>query len=362
MRFYHIIVLVSLFCFSCEEKPVIVEDNGDLTKIPYTPTLYTVVLPTHFPKMPIPDDNPLTVEGISLGRKLFFDKSLSANNTMSCATCHDPKKSFTDGQAFSKGIDGILGKRSAMSLINIGFTKNGLFWDGRAKTLEEQALIPVEDPIEMHNTWPEVERRLKKHDVYPSLMRQAFGISNKSDISRQHVVKALAQYQRILLSTNAKYDKIIKGEAKFTDLELEGFNLYTDSPGDDLPDAECFHCHSLDLATSDAFFNNGLQESASLNGFKDLGKGGVTGQVSENGKMRAPTLRNITLTAPYMHDGSLPNLEAVLQHYNSHGKPSPNKDPFIRDLKLTAKHKEALIAFMKTLVDTSYLKNPLVMP
>ena len=143
-------------------------------------------------------------------------------------------------------------------------------------------------------------------------------------------------------------------------MELVGFSLYTDVEGDDLPDAECHHCHQLDLATADDFFNNGLQESKDLFSFKDMGKGGITKQDAENGKMRAPTLRNVLLTAPYMHDGSLKNIDEVLNHYNGNSKDSPNKDPLIRNIEINSFHKRALIAFLQTLTDTSYLQNPLL--
>lgn len=357
-----IILLCSFFAIttsSCEDDPAPVEP-GDLEHIEYAPTPYDLIIPAYLPKMPIPADNPITVEGIDLGRHIFFDNILSANNTMSCSSCHDPKKGFTDGKAVSTGIDGLPGRRSSMSLVNVGFTKNGLFWDGRAKTLEDQALLPVEDPVELHATWPNVEKKFREHSTYPEKFRKAFGIKNKADIDKKLVAKALAQYQRAIVSTNSKFDSIKQGLANYTDLELVGFSLYTDSEGDDLPDAECHHCHQLDLATADDFFNNGLQSSSDLLSFKDLGKGGVTGQIAENGKMRAPTLRNVLLTAPYMHDGSLATFDDVLNHYNGNGKNSPNKDPLIRNIQLTSFHKRALIAFINTLTDTSYLSNPLL--
>lgn len=343
--------------FGCnEESP----DDGDLSSIPYSPVSYDPNLPDYLPKLTIPADNPLTVDGINLGRHLFFDNILSGNGTMSCASCHDPKKAFTDGNAVSVGIDGIEGKRSSMSLVNVGFTKNGLFWDGRAGTLEDQALLPVTDPIELHTTWTDVESRLRNHDSYPTLFRKAFGIKNKSEINKTLAARALAQYQRIILSVDSKFDRIRQGKDKFDDLELIGYSLYIDLEGSDLPDAECHHCHTLDLATADAFFNNGLQFSTDLNGFKDMGRGKITGYLADNGKMRAPTLRNIFYSAPYMHDGSFKTIDEVLDHYNGHGKSSPNKDPLIRDLGLTPFHKEALIAFLHTLTDTSYLNNPLL--
>ena len=158
----------------------------DLTDIPYEPVDYELVVPCGFPTMEIPADNPLTVDGVQLGRFLFYDPILSADSTMSCASCHLPSGVFTDNLAVSTGIDGIAGTRSSMSLLNVGYFYNGLFWDGRASTLEEQALLPVEDPIEMHNTWPNVVAKLQVHENYPKMFRKAFGI-DEQNISKRWV-------------------------------------------------------------------------------------------------------------------------------------------------------------------------------
>lgn len=353
------LLFICIGVLSCFDNDAISSDESLLT-IPYAPEPYKFELPDYFPAIVSPVDNPMTIEGISLGRDIFFDNILSADNSMSCASCHLPEKAFTDGKKNSVGIDGISGSRSSMSLVNVGFTKNGLFWDGRSKTLETQALLPVEDPIELHASWPEVEIKFQKHSEYPAKFRKAFGIASKSEIKKELVAKALAQYQRAIISVNSKYDRVRKGLEKFTDLELIGLSLYIDDPLDDLPDAECHHCHQLDLATADDYFNNGLQASPSLNDFTDKGLGGFTGNIAENGKMKAPTLRNIFLSAPYMHDGRFNTIDEVLDHYNENFKPSPNKDALIHKLDLTPFHKEALKAFLMTLTDTSYLQNPLI--
>ena len=149
-------------------------DPGDLTDIPYNPNEYQVVLPEGFPQMEVPSDNPMTVEGIVLGRKLFFDTILSGDSTMSCSSCHLQNGNFTDNLAVSKGIDGIAGTRSAMPLLNLGLNYQGMFWDGRSAQLEDQALLPVEDPIELHASWPEIEEKLKVHPDYPNDFRKAF--------------------------------------------------------------------------------------------------------------------------------------------------------------------------------------------
>ncbi len=356
MKYIQILFLCFLI-ISCGE-------NTNLEDTAYNPTPYIVEVPKGFPPMPIPADNPLTLEGITLGRDLFYDKKLSGNNTMSCSSCHDPHKGFTDGKATSKGIDGINGKRSSMSLVNVGFIKNGMFWDGRAKSLEDQALRPVEDKIELHTTWPEVEVKLQKDANYPTLFRKAFGIKDKAEITKDLAVKAIAQFERIIVSGgNSRYDKFIRGELKFTDEELMGYILYSDGNKNLSTDFQCNHCHQLDLAEGDAYFNNGLQATANLEGFNDLGKGGFTKKLAENGTMRAVTLRNIMLSAPYMHNGSLSTMDEVMEHYMSGGKASPNKDPLISQIKknnFTQQNKKALIAFLHTLTDTSYLSNPLI--
>jgi len=331
--------------------------EGDLSGIVYSPTPHVLDLPAHFPAMNIPADNPLTEEGISLGRHLFYDPILSADSTMSCASCHLPEFAFTDARAVSTGIDGVAGKRSSMSLINIGFANRGLFWDGRIQTLEEQALLPIEDPIELHNTWPELVYKLKAHPKYPRMFREAFGISTSNQITKELASKAIAQFERTIISKDSKFDRIMEGKEIYSDLELIGYGLYFDDDPD-LPDTECGHCHNIPLGTSDDYFNNGITESATLDGFPDAGRGKFTGSRADNGKFRAPTLRNIAHSAPYMHDGRFATLDEVIQHYKSGGQSSPNKDPLLHPLQLNSFHIKALKAFIATLEDTAFYNNP----
>jgi cytochrome c peroxidase len=349
-----ILLLIVLMIPSCIDNT---PDKGDLSAISYSPEPYTLKLPAHFPQMYIPQDNPLTKQGVLLGRHLFYDPILSADSSMSCASCHLPELAFTDGKAVSTGIDGIAGHRSSMSLINIGFVQSGLFWDGRVKTLEEQALLPIEDPIELHNTWPEVIYKLKAHPKYPRLFREAFGISNTSEITKELAAKAIAQFERIIISKDAKFDRIQEGKDFYSDLELMGYGLFFDDDTD-LPDTECGHCHNIPLATSDDFFNNGLEETNSLDGFPDPGRGSVTGSRADNGKFRAPTLRNISSSAPYMHDGRFGTLDEVIAHYKTGGKSSPNADNLLHPLQINATHIRALKAFIETFNDTLFYKNP----
>jgi cytochrome c peroxidase len=334
-------------------------DDTDLTQIAYNPVFITLKQPQGFPKMDIPTDNPITTEGVELGRRLFYDPILSRDSSMSCSSCHLPSGNFTDNKALSKGVDGKEGLRSAMSLENIGFIKGGLFWDGRVKTLEEQALLPVEDPIEMHNIWENVEKILRGHKDYSTRFRKAFGIKTTGEISKTLVVKALAQFERTLISGNAKVDKILRREDVFTDEEYNGFFLFfNDNPR---YDAQCGHCHNSPFYGSNEFFNNGIDSVKTLNDFRDKGVGKVTGKQFDNGKFRAPSLRNIEFSAPYMHDGRFKTLDEVMDHYASGGHLADNISPLvlqIKDIKLTATQKKEIIAFMKTFSDTSFMNNP----
>ena len=360
---------------ACKKDPPEPGEPGvDLTDIAYTPKPYALIKPDHFPQVPIPPDNPLTVDGVQLGRRLFYDPILSGDSTQSCASCHLPQGSFTDNLAVSVGIDGIAGRRSAMSLLNIAYATNGLFWDGRSMTLEDQALLPVEDPIEMHNTWVNVISKLKVHPTYPELFRKAFGIKNTKEMTKELAAKAIAQFERILISSGtSKFDLYLQGDRDILDDdELDGKLMYFEEGGPvNLPDAQCFHCHGGITLTGNQYFNNGLDEAATLDDFQDKGRGGISLKPSDNGKFRTPTLRNIALTAPYMHDGRFQTLEEVLDHYSSHGKNSPNKDQLIPQVGfpipgtsplqytgLTTRHKQAIIKFLHTLTDTTFVNNP----
>ena len=333
------------------------KNNSDLLAIEYNPIPYDLKLPPNFPMLEVPEDNPLTKDGVKLGQFLFYDPILSADSTMSCSSCHLPEKAFTDGLATSPGIDGISGTKSSMSLLNLAFTNSGFFWDGRSTTLEEQALLPVEDPIELHNDWGDLIDKLKKHPTYPSMFRKAYGIESREEMTKEMAAKSLAQFQRILVSFDSKYDRVKAGLESFNDFEFIGDAMYFDDDPDQ-PDAECNHCHNDPMLTSDDFFNNGLQMGDGNLQFPDNGRGNVTNNRADNGKFKAPTLRNIMLTAPYMHDGRLKTIDDVLEHYNSGGHPSLNKDPLIRPLNLTPLQLKSLKAFMEALTDTSYLSNP----
>ncbi|GAA4803950.1 cytochrome-c peroxidase [Litoribaculum gwangyangense] len=324
----------------------------------YVPVLNPLKIPKLFednilnPVIPI--DNPQTVEGVALGKKLFFDPILSGNNTQACADCHAPQNAFTDSSQFSDGIDGILGTRNSMPLFNLAWNYDEkFFWDGKVFSLEHQALVPVSDPIEMKSSWQQVEKELQNHPEYPNLFQQAFGTST---IDSTLVTKAIAQFERTLISSNSKFDKYLLGEIELTPEELEGFNIFmNENKGD------CFHCHGSDknpLWTDNIFHNNGLDET-----FTDLGLGAVTGDPSNNGKFKTPSLRNLAFTAPYMHDGRFATLDEVINHYSEGLKNSATIDPLMKKVvqggvQLSAQDKANLKAFLLSLSDYEFINNP----
>ncbi len=359
------LAILILMANSCADDDQTFDDDAveiltgvDLTDIPYDPVAYDLNAPDSFPEMEIPADNPMTVAGQDLGRHLFYDPILSADSTMSCSSCHLPSASFTDNEAVSLGIDGVAGTRSSMSLLNIGYNFNGLFWDGRVLTLEEQALLPVEDAIELHNTWPNVVGKLQESEMYRTKFRQAFGIANSDEITKELTAKALAQFERSLVSSgNSRFDQVINLPSEdFEEDELMGYQMFFDLNG--VNDAECFHCHEAPFFTNQLYINNGIENVPDLNSFPDIGYGAVTGLPFDNGRFRVPTLRNIEFTAPYMHDGRFQTLEEVIEHYNSGGHNAANLDTNMRELNMTEEQKAALLAFLKTLSDPDFMENP----
>lgn len=302
----------------------------------------------------IPFNNPQTVEGIALGKKLFFDPVLSANNTQACADCHTPENAFTDANRFSEGIDGVLGNRNSMPLFNLAWNYDErFFWDGRVFSLEHQAFEPITNPIEMHNTWAVVEQKLQATSDYPELFNEAFGTSN---IDSTLVTKAIAQFERTLISASSKFDKYLLREGTLTAQELNGFNVFMDETKGD-----CFHCHgnaNNPLWTDNIFHNNGLDAVIT-----DLGLGKVTGDPADNGKFKSPSLRNLAFTAPYMHDGRFATLEEVINHYSEGLQNSPTIDPLMKKVsqggvQLTEEEKIDLKAFLLSLSDETFISNP----
>ena len=323
----------------------------------YDPQPYDLVVPDNFPTMEIPLDNPLTVAGVELGRHLFYDPILSVDSSMSCSICHLQASGFTDNLAVSPGVDGIEGRRSAMSLIDVGFHTNGFFWDGGTATLEMQALLPVEDPIELHDTWPNVVSKFQRHKEYPVMFRSAFGIDHVDDITKELAAKALAQFERSVVSSGqSKYDRVVNGLDVFTDQELVGHNIFFDIEPDASRHAECGHCHNAPLFTINDFANNGIDNTDA--NLLDEGRAEITDFDLDLGEFKIPTLRNIFFTAPYMHDGRFATVDEVIDHYITGGHPARNLDPVMRELMLNADDRAALIAFIKTLEDPQVLSDP----
>ncbi|WP_367278049.1 cytochrome-c peroxidase [uncultured Algibacter sp.] len=330
--------------------------NKDET--PYIPTPSPLNIPELFENnilAPIiPVNNPQTTEGVLLGKKLFFDPILSQDNSLACADCHAAENAFSDSNRFSEGIDGSLGNRNSMPLFNLAWNYDEkFFWDGNTFSLEHQAFVPVTDPAEMKSTWNQVEQKLQQHQEYPKLFQQAFGTSI---IDSTLVTKAIAQFERTLISSNSKFDKYLLGEVELSPQELNGFNVFMDETRGD-----CFHCHGSDknpLWTDQIFHNNGLDET-----FSDLGLGLITGDPADNGKFKSPSLRNLAFTAPYMHDGRFTTLEEVINHYSKGLKNSSTIDPLMKKVaqggvSLTAQDKADLKAFLLALSDYEFISNP----
>lgn len=351
---YLMAIIFSMYFVACSENL-----DNDLADIPYDPVSYALDLPPALKNITIPESNTLTIDGIILGQHLFYDPILSQDSTVSCSSCHHPDKAFTGGVNYSTGIYNQKTVRSSMSLVNVAYYTSGMLWDGRANSIETIALATIVDPVEMHESWDNVIEKLKNHPEYPMMFRKAFGINSSDDIDSDLASKAIAQFVRIIISGNSKYDRFREGLAVFTDEERQGMDIFFD--GDPfLPDAECGHCHNAPLFTVNEYFNNGIQNVSSLNDFEDMGRGGISGINFDNGKFRAPSLRNIVLTAPYMHDGRFNTLEEVINHYNEGTHAAENTPEIIRDLYLTEFQKENLLKFLYTLTDTSYLENPLI--
>ena len=346
-----IVLVVFSACSEDEPPPVTPGDECD----PATPL--TLTLPDNFPLLPNPPDNPLTVEGVALGRLLFYDPILSADSSLSCGGCHTQSLSFGDFRRFSEGIHGDKSRRQAPTIVNPGWNVRGVFWDGRADDLEDQATQPVPEPTEMSLPWPDAIARLQAHPDYPALFCAAFGTD---EITMNRVVKAIAQFERTFISANSKYDRWKRGEEMLSTTELRGFRLFMrEGKGD------CFHCHDETLLSTGTFHNTGLDSI-----IVDGGRGEITGNSSDYGKFKSPSLRNIMESPPYMHDGRFMTIRQVLDHYNRgfrHGMPdSLPQDPQVDALinkrlqfpPMTSAELDTLEAFLETLTDYDFLTNP----
>jgi cytochrome c peroxidase len=320
------------------------------------------VLPLSFLVQPIlaqdnmPATNVTTDAGATLGRTLFYDKRLSTNQTISCASCHQQAHGFSDPRRFSVGFDGSTGTRNGMSLSNARwYQRRHFFWDERANTLEDQVLMPIQNPIEMGMTIEALTNRLAAEPFYTNLFAVAFG---SPGIDTNRISRALAQFVRSIISVESKYDTgVSNGFANFTPQESLGRQIFLGQVGN----ATCAACHGTDnFVPGPALNNNGLEFP-----YVDRGVGAITGNPPDNGKFKVPSLRNIELTAPYMHDGRFSTLEEVVDFYSSGVVDNPNLSPPLRNpngtvrrLNLTTVQKAALVAFLKTLTDPNLATDP----
>lgn len=361
----HILFLALVLLCSCE---------GGIEEPPHKVTDYALTVPPFFPTaLNIPADNPLTVEGVTLGRYLFYDFRLSgaltAEEGMSCASCHAPSAGFDLGSANPRLQDGrAIGRtgtptaHNVLPLVNLIFNHEGYGWNGSfhpqnadatRRTIEDIVALTIVDPTEMNSSWEAAIAALKTHPEYPELFRKAFGTE---EINKDRICKAIAQFVRTLISSNSKFDRYLRGEESLTPAELRGYILFTTEEG-----ADCFHCHGgsgSPLFTTNQFYNNALDNNFAMNDDRYS----VTGDRQDIGAYRAPTLRNIAVSAPYMHDGRFSTLDEVLQFYNQGLQNSPYVHPYMHKINeggawLTPAEIVDVKAFLQTLTDESFLHN-----
>ena len=340
--FYLLLLFTLASCKKEESKP--------------EPQTLWLAVPANFPPVNNVASNPLTKEGVELGRRLFYDKRLSGNNRISCASCHQQQLAFTDGVALNSiGASGKLLHRNAPALINLAWVNNGLFWDGGSTNLESLAFAPLTHPDEMHQELFQLIDELKAIPDYVQRFRFVF---NDTEIKTGYIAKALAQFQRTLISSDSKYDRYRRSEqqVQLSPIEQQGLKLVQ---------SKCGGCHSGELFTDNLFHNNGLDtdfSNASNDGLFQ-GRFRVTQNSADLGKYRTPTLRNILFTAPYMHDGRFATLEDVLQHYASGVRYSATVDPLVLQqggmpgISINEEEKRSIITFLRTLSDSSFIRN-----
>ncbi len=291
------------------------------------------------------ENNPLSEDGFKLGRKLFYDTRLSRDNTISCASCHQPFSAFSHlAHDVSHGIDDKLGKRNSPALFNLNW-HNNFFWDGGANHIEVQPLGPIQNPVEMDEKLENIIARLEKDVTYKEMFTKAWG---SDSITSQRMFKSLAQFMGMLVSSNSRYDKYVRGEAggEMTGEELTGLNVFRE---------KCAVCHKEPLFSDFSMRNNGLRPTA----VNDSGRMRITLNPADKYKFKVPSLRNLKYTYPYMHDGRFSTLDEVLTHYTSNIYQSPTLDPLLKNgIQLTKQEKASLLAFLNTLNDEEFVSDP----
>lgn len=334
-------VLLILLIQSCSNEEVKPKDSGGT---------YFLRFPSYFPK-PEPllsNNDPLTYDGVALGKRLFFDPILSGNNKISCSTCHQPAKGFADGLALtSEGISGNTLHRHSPALINLAWG-DGFFWEGGSKNLESQALAPIINEDEMGQSIVKLVEELNAHPDYPELFRKTFV---DGEVNGANIMKAIAQFERTLVSATTKYDYYRQGKVSLTPLELKGLTLV---------EQKCGSCHPAPLFSINSYHNNGL-DSEYGDEFEGIAQGRyrITRMPEDMGKFKVPTLRNVTASAPYMHDGRFGTLNAVLDHYSNGIQYSVTLDRSIprEGFQLTSYERLAILAFLEALNDYEFMEN-----
>ncbi|MBC8041170.1 MAG: cytochrome C peroxidase [Opitutaceae bacterium] len=325
---------------------------GTSARPPSAGTPLAFLVPPGFPQVSLPADNPLTAEGVALGKKLFLDPRLSGNGGQSCASCHHETRAFSDKVPLSLGIDGLPGERNAMPLFNLAWNP-AYAWDGDKPRIRDQVLAAITNPVEMHAEPAQVVAVLAKDDALGADFLAAFGTR---EITAARLGLALEQFLLTLIAADSKFDRAMRGETSLSEDEKQGFAFFATEydPAHGLRGADCFHCHGGVLFSDYAYKNNGLDLVAA-----DTGRMKVTKQAADRGKFKTPSLRNVALTAPYMHDGRFATLEDVVTHYDHGVKRPENLDPNLAKhpdagLQLTAVEQRQLVAFLRTLTDASY--------
>ncbi|MDX2003395.1 MAG: cytochrome c peroxidase [Chitinophagales bacterium] len=367
LRVFAVLLLLAVIS-SCTKDPLF--NNGDEPIVNnqgwvYNPTPQPLIAPPNFPPIPENADNPQTKEGILLGRMLFYDPILSTDSTISCGSCHKQANAFASTDRFSTGVRGQLGVRNSMPLFNLVYNSS-FFWDGRSRTLEEQILEPVVNPIEMDSKWGDVIVKLQRSERYPKLFYEAFG-KEKEQITPELTAKAIAQFLKTIISADSDFDKTRAGGQQMTQDARDGFEIYLDM----IQGGDCIHCHGdgdgnrlfLDNSITKQFRNNGLQNAQTTADFSDVGRGGITNVANDFGKFKVPSLRNVALTAPYMHDGRFQTLEQVVDFYSDSVHATPFTDVSMEfasqgGVRLTQDEKFKVVEFLKSLTDYSLINNP----
>ncbi len=329
LEIMRILILLSLVLFyNCER----VEEAST----------FQVQKPAHFPNFQSPEGNELTIERVELGKRLFYETALSIDSTVSCSTCHLQQLAFSDGKTKSLGVKDSLGARNAPALINLAYDKF-FFHDGGVTSLETQAMSPILNHAEMAFGIHEAGERLAKNSDYQKRSQAAYN----REMSAYVIVRALAAFQRTLISGNSPFDQFYyqNDSIALTKSQQRGWTVFNEK-------GNCINCHSGFNFTNFGFANNGLYQV-----FKDRGRSRISLKKEDEGKFKIPTLRNIQLTSPYMHDGSLPTLESVIEHYDSGGKQHENQSEFVKKLNLTKQEKADLVNFLHSLTDTSFINN-----